>query len=51
MDEECISDVEQLEVVNNTYVEADPSTIEKIHLSNPDIREYENIEIEVEGGR
>ena len=42
---------EILQVEDGTFVEDVPDTLEVVEFDNPDDREYEEVEIEVEGGK
>lgn len=42
--------VEVLETIDETYMDEIPDTIGGIEIENPDDREYEQINVEAEGG-
>lgn len=46
-----MEDEKVLLTTDEAYIEEIPDTVEEIVLENPDDREYEQVEIEVEGGR
>ena len=43
-------DNKNVQIVDGSFTPEIPDTIELPHIENPDEREYENVEIEVEGG-